>query len=209
MPATASGQRNAPRSLILGIGNLLMGDEGFGPHLVRRLERGGVPESFVVEDGGVGGVDLLPRLQEFDRVLLIDALRPGPRMDDRRVAETARADSPAERTSFRDRGSGAVGEPASGGAPPGQPAPGDVVVFRLNRVKLLNPDPRVSLHGCSLGGLLRLAEALHLELPEITVLGFVPVRIDWTDRLSVEAEKALAGAEDQVRRWIGEVACAS
>jgi hydrogenase maturation protease len=73
-PATADAR--AP-VLVLGVGNLLMGDEGVGVHVLRTLE-GGAPEAGVrLLDGGTGGVDLLGDLLQARVVILIDATRDG------------------------------------------------------------------------------------------------------------------------------------
>lgn len=69
---------NAPRStLVLGVGNVLLGDEGVGVHAVRRLEAEGLPEGVVAVDGGTGGFHLLSLLSEHDPVILIDATLDG------------------------------------------------------------------------------------------------------------------------------------
>ena len=64
------------RPLVLGIGNVLMGDEGVGVHAVRRLE-GTLPPHVTVLDGGTGGFHLLGELSEHDPVFLIDATLDG------------------------------------------------------------------------------------------------------------------------------------
>jgi hydrogenase maturation protease len=62
--------------LVLGIGNLLMGDEGVGVHAVRRLE-GTLPPHVTLLDGGTGGFHLLGELADHDPVFLIDATLDG------------------------------------------------------------------------------------------------------------------------------------
>jgi hydrogenase maturation protease len=62
--------------LVLGIGNLLMGDEGVGVHAVRRLE-GHVPPEVTVLDGGTGGFHLLGEITGYDPIVLIDATMDG------------------------------------------------------------------------------------------------------------------------------------
>jgi hydrogenase maturation protease len=189
MSGRASNQRGGPRrTLVLGVGNLLLGDEGFGIHAVRELASESLPEWVTVEDGGTGGVDLLDRMTSFERVILIDLVRP--------------ADGGA--VTDRDRGSEALGGPIAEGANPRDLVPGGVVVFRLNSVELTNPDPDLSLHGCSLGGLLRLAEALSLQLPQIDVVGFVPHSIGWSTDLSPAAREGLRTALARVRALIAE-----
>jgi hydrogenase maturation protease len=59
--------------LILGIGNLLMGDEGVGVHVVRALEGEAMPPGVEVLDGGTGGFHLLELFDRHRHMILIDA----------------------------------------------------------------------------------------------------------------------------------------
>jgi len=69
---------NAPvRSLILGVGNLLMGDEGVGVHVIRALEKERLPPTVTTLDGGTGGFHLLSLFEEFDPIIMIDATMDG------------------------------------------------------------------------------------------------------------------------------------
>ena len=61
----------------MGIGNLLMGDEGVGVHVARRLEQQRLPADVDVLDGGTGGFHLLSELSSHDPVVLIDATMDG------------------------------------------------------------------------------------------------------------------------------------
>lgn len=63
--------------LILGIGNLLMGDEGVGIHVVRELETRPLPPGVICCDGGTGSFLLLGPMQSAKRVILIDATADG------------------------------------------------------------------------------------------------------------------------------------
>lgn len=63
--------------LILGIGNILMGDEGIGVEVVRALEKTVLPASVECLDGGTGGFVLLEPMQNAARVILIDATIDG------------------------------------------------------------------------------------------------------------------------------------
>ncbi len=65
------------RVLVLGVGNLLMGDEGVGIHILRQLEHKAVMAGVRLLDGGTGGVNLLTELDGADDVVLIDATRDG------------------------------------------------------------------------------------------------------------------------------------
>jgi hydrogenase maturation protease len=64
---------NHKKTLVLGLGNVIMGDEGLGVHVVRALEQPKLPEGVECLDGGTGGFILLEPLQNADRVILIDA----------------------------------------------------------------------------------------------------------------------------------------
>jgi hydrogenase maturation protease len=62
--------------LILGLGNLLCGDDGLGVAAVTRLaQRWEAPAGARVLDGGTLGLSLLPYLTEAERVILVDAVR--------------------------------------------------------------------------------------------------------------------------------------
>ncbi len=64
-------------TLVLGIGNVLMGDEGVGVHVVRRLEQEDLPAHVSLLDGGTGGFQLLAELASHDPVVMIDATMDG------------------------------------------------------------------------------------------------------------------------------------
>lgn len=61
------------KTLVLGLGNVIMGDEGVGVHTVRALAQHPLPPNIECLDGGTGGFVLLEPLQQADRILLIDA----------------------------------------------------------------------------------------------------------------------------------------
>jgi hydrogenase maturation protease len=69
---------NRPRILIAGIGNLFLGDDGFGVEVVRRLTGRALPDGVQVRDFGIRGFDLAMALLEgWDQVLLADAAKRG------------------------------------------------------------------------------------------------------------------------------------
>lgn len=61
------------KTLVLGLGNVIMGDEGVGVHVVRAVEQHRLPSHVTCLDGGTGGFILLEPLQSADRIILIDA----------------------------------------------------------------------------------------------------------------------------------------
>lgn len=68
---------SAAHVLVLGIGNVLMDDEGVGVHVVRRLSEMRLPENVECLDGGTGSFLLLEPMQQAERVILIDATIDG------------------------------------------------------------------------------------------------------------------------------------
>jgi len=63
--------------LVLGVGNVLMGDEGVGVHVVRRLSEIALPDGVECLDGGTGSFLLLDPMQRARRVILVDATLDG------------------------------------------------------------------------------------------------------------------------------------
>ena len=59
--------------LIMGVGNLIMGDEGVGIHVIKELEKSPMPDNVDLLDGGTGGFHLLSYLQNYPLVIMIDA----------------------------------------------------------------------------------------------------------------------------------------
>ncbi|MCX5971292.1 MAG: hydrogenase maturation protease [Coprothermobacterota bacterium] len=68
-------EKVASLRVVLGLGNLLLSDDGLGVHAVRALE-GRFP-GWELIDGGTKGLFLLPYLQGADGLLIIDAIRWG------------------------------------------------------------------------------------------------------------------------------------
>jgi hydrogenase maturation protease len=61
------------KTLILGIGNMLLQDEGIGIHAVEYLKKKEFPEFVHLLDGGTGGFHLLDLFQQYERIIIIDA----------------------------------------------------------------------------------------------------------------------------------------
>lgn len=76
--STSRDELRAGRTLVLGVGNVLMGDDGLGPAvLARLLQEWRLPPEVSCLDGGTGGLALLPEIEDAERVLLIDAIDVG------------------------------------------------------------------------------------------------------------------------------------
>jgi hydrogenase maturation protease len=66
------------RGLVAGIGNVFLGDDGFGVEVVARLAKRPLPEGVEVADFGIRGFDLAYALMEsYDFAILVDALPRG------------------------------------------------------------------------------------------------------------------------------------
>ena len=63
--------------VVIGIGNLLLMDEGIGVHTINELEKHDLPGSTEIYDGGTGGFKLIDLMQGAARVIFIDAVETG------------------------------------------------------------------------------------------------------------------------------------
>jgi len=63
--------------LILGVGNLLLKDEGVGIHFVQQLQKKSLPPDVEVLDGGTRGLDLLMLMEGRRLVVVVDCARLG------------------------------------------------------------------------------------------------------------------------------------
>lgn len=64
------------KTLVLGLGNILLSDEGVGVHVIHLLwERYDFPQEVEVMDGGTLALDLLPYVEDAERLLIVDAVQ--------------------------------------------------------------------------------------------------------------------------------------
>lgn len=75
-PAGAPAHRG-PRMLVAGIGNVFLGDDGWGVALAGRLASRALPPGIEVADFGIRGMDLAYAMGEYDVVVLLDATPRG------------------------------------------------------------------------------------------------------------------------------------
>jgi len=93
--------------MIMGVGNLLLSDEGFGIHTIRLLEeRYEFPQDVSLVDGGVLGLNLLGVISEADHLIVIDAIKNGEapgsmyRIDGKAIPERVRAKNSLHQVDF-------------------------------------------------------------------------------------------------------------
>ena len=93
--------------MVLGVGNVLFADEGFGIHVLKKIEQMyEFPEHVSVVDGGVLGVNLLGVMSHADHLIVIDVIRnngePGRmyRIDDDGIPERIKAKNSVHQIDF-------------------------------------------------------------------------------------------------------------
>lgn len=91
-------QVSPPATLILGVGNLLLKDEGFGVHVIQALRSHmDLPKHVTLLDGGTLGPGLLGAILECQHLILIDVIlqeaKPGTlfRLTGAQISKTIRA----------------------------------------------------------------------------------------------------------------------
>lgn len=65
------------KTVVIGCGNLLRGDDAVGPTLVRHLWERGVPDDVVLVDGGTAGMDVAFKMRGARQVIIVDASSTG------------------------------------------------------------------------------------------------------------------------------------
>ncbi|HWQ61846.1 MAG TPA: hydrogenase maturation protease [Negativicutes bacterium] len=65
------------RTVVAGFGNLLMGDDGIGVHVVRELHGHDLPDGVELVDGGVASLEVLGTLLDAAKLIIVDALTGG------------------------------------------------------------------------------------------------------------------------------------
>jgi hydrogenase maturation protease len=68
----------ATDTVVIGVGNTILSDDGVGVHAARRLESDlRVPAGVTILDGGTIGLELMPYVADASRVLFLDAVNTG------------------------------------------------------------------------------------------------------------------------------------
>ena len=79
MVISSLGSANKMRQvLILGLGNPLLGDDGVGVRVIEEVKGLGLPEEVALIEGGTAGPGLIPLMEGYQRVIVVDAADMGP-----------------------------------------------------------------------------------------------------------------------------------
>lgn len=70
-------QENSKKVLLIGVGNLLLGDEGIGIHFIQEMRKELLPRNVKLVDGGTAGIELLYWLEEADYAIIVDCVEAG------------------------------------------------------------------------------------------------------------------------------------
>jgi hydrogenase maturation protease len=108
MPAVRKIQTmRSEHVMIMGVGNILFSDEGFGVRVVETLQqRYDFPDNVSVIDGGVLGINLLGVMSEADQLIVVDVIRnkgnPGDlyRIEGKAIPERIRAKNSLHQIDF-------------------------------------------------------------------------------------------------------------
>lgn len=71
------GELTKMQTTLLGLGSILMQDEGVGVHAIRYIREQYDTPGVEIVDGGTSGLDLLPYIENRDRLLVVDAVNFG------------------------------------------------------------------------------------------------------------------------------------
>jgi hydrogenase maturation protease len=63
------------KTLVLGLGNPILTDDGIGIHVVRELMARSLPDNVTCAEASVGGLRLLEVIAGYERVILVDAIQ--------------------------------------------------------------------------------------------------------------------------------------
>jgi len=64
-------------TVIIGIGNILLQDDGVGVHVIKQLENENLPSTIELVDGGTSTLDTLGFFLDYKKVIVVDCLRAG------------------------------------------------------------------------------------------------------------------------------------
>jgi hydrogenase maturation protease len=140
------------RMLIAGVGNIFLGDDGFGVEVARRLADVELPDWVRVADYGISGMHLAYDLASgFDTAILIDAVPRGGTPGTVYVIEPERRGEPAAASAGGPLAGGALFD-AHGMQPDVVFGVLDLLGAETGRVLIVGCEPENADHGIGLSG---------------------------------------------------------
>ncbi|RNC29027.1 MAG: Hydrogenase 2 maturation protease [Candidatus Dichloromethanomonas elyunquensis] len=67
----------SPKIMIMGVGNVLLSDEGLGVYFLQNLKQENLPDNVELLEGGTAGLELVHLIREVDYLIIIDAVNAG------------------------------------------------------------------------------------------------------------------------------------
>jgi hydrogenase maturation protease len=64
----------SPKIMVMGVGNILLSDEGLGVRFIDELARKSLPQNVELLEGGTAGLELVHLIQEVDFLIVVDAI---------------------------------------------------------------------------------------------------------------------------------------
>ena len=65
---------DSPKIMVMGVGNILLSDEGLGVRFLDELQKTALPENVELLEGGTAGLELVHLIQEVDFLIIVDAI---------------------------------------------------------------------------------------------------------------------------------------
>lgn len=65
---------HSPKIMVMGVGNILMSDEGLGVRFLDQLKKMDLPDNVELLEGGTAGLELVHLVQEVDYLIIVDAI---------------------------------------------------------------------------------------------------------------------------------------
>jgi hydrogenase maturation protease len=161
-PANSCAEKT--KVLVLGLGNILLKDEGIGVHVAQRLQKRKLPDNVdstgspqvEVVDGGTAGSDILLSQQSPYKLVVIDAMKTG-----RKAGTIYKARFKAEEKD------------------------------KLNCIFGEDKESKISLHQVGLLDALAAAEKINRAPCEITIIGVEPKQVDCGLELTEEVKQKI------------------
>ena len=175
------------RMLVAGVGNIFLGDDGFGVEVAKRLAGADLPSWVQVADYGISGMHLAYDLADgYDAAILIDTAQRGGEPGTLTVIEAAPG---GEATP------GGETAPRGETAPTGQPDPAGGA---------LAESPLFDAHGMQPDVVLGVLDMLGAGSARVLVVGCEPASLDYGMELSEPVAKAVDAAVGVVMDLIAE-----